>query len=59
MPRRQIGQETFEFGDAERMSSLNLIAQLIDWARPDAALRDVHAAGRGEPASARISEAST
>lgn len=48
MPRRRIGQETFGFGDVERLSSLDAIARLIDWAPLDVALRDVYAADRGE-----------
>jgi len=50
MPRRRIGQETFAFGAAARASSLDALQKLIDWSRPDAVLRDVYAAERGEAA---------
>lgn len=50
MPRRRIGQETFGFGATEGTSSLDRLHDLIDWSRPEAALRDVYAAARGEAA---------
>jgi IS5 family transposase len=50
MPRRRIGQETFGFGVAERISSLDALHDLIEWSQPQALLREVYAAERGEAA---------
>lgn len=50
MPRRWIGQEAFEFGAKEGTSTLDRLHDLIDWSLPEAALRDVYAAERGEAA---------
>ena len=50
MLRRRIGQESFGFGAEERSSRLDALSDLIDWARPEALLREVYAAERGEAA---------
>jgi len=52
MARRQIGQETLGFGadEANRMSSLERLSELIDWAPVDFLLADIHSAAKGEAA---------
>lgn len=50
MPRRRIGQESFGFGAEERCTKLDALHDLIDWAQPEALLREVYAAERGEAA---------
>ena len=52
MSRRRIGQESFGFGDPRRGggSSLDDLAQLIDWAPVDQALGEISSAAKGEPA---------
>ena len=51
MPRRRIGQEEFGFGavGAIRSSSLDALAELIDWSAIAPHLAGIHAAARGEP----------
>lgn len=52
MSRRRIGQERFGFGDRRgtRGSSLDDLAELIDWAPVERALSDISNAAKGEPA---------
>jgi transposase, IS5 family len=50
MPRRRIGQESFRFVEDERKSSLDALHDVIDWSQPEALLREVYAAERGEAA---------
>ena len=51
MSRRQIGQEAFGFAvDRSGTSSLDDLADLIDWAPVDQALVVISCAARGEPA---------
>lgn len=50
MPRRRIGQESFGFGAEARRSPLDALGDLIDWTQPEALLREVYAAERGEAA---------
>jgi len=52
MARRQIGQEILGFGTdrANRMSSLEKLSELIDWAPVDLLLADIHSASKGEAA---------
>lgn len=47
MPRRRIGQERL-FQEEPKRSSLDEIADLIDWSPVEAALEVIHAAPRGE-----------
>lgn len=47
MARRRIGQETM-FGAGERRSSLEELAEFIDWAPIDRGLAVIHSAPRGE-----------
>jgi IS5 family transposase len=52
MARRQIGQETLGFGAERenRVSPLEKLSELIDWAPVDFLLADIHAASKGEAA---------
>lgn len=52
MSRRQIGQEAFGFvqGEPGRNRRLDAITAMIDWAPLERALKDIHAAAKGEPA---------
>ncbi len=50
MPRRRIGQETFGFDAAERVTALDGLHDLIDWAPIQAALEAIPVARRGEAA---------
>jgi IS5 family transposase len=47
MPRRRIGQETM-FGASTKRSSLDEIAELVDWAPIERQLEVIHATPRGE-----------
>ena len=47
MPRRRIGQETM-FGASEKRSSLDELAELIDWAPIKRRLEVIYSAPRGE-----------
>ena len=48
MPRRVIGQEILGFDAAERVSSLDTLHELIDWAPLESVLGEIYAAERGE-----------
>lgn len=49
MPRRRIGQETFEFtSNNVGRSSLDELARLIDWAEIDRCLAGIYASTKGE-----------
>jgi transposase, IS5 family len=51
MAQRRIGQETFRFGaTAERQTSLDALAALIDWPRADLVLAPLYPAVKGEKA---------
>lgn len=50
MPRRRIGQETFGFDAADRVSALDALHDLINWAPMEAALEAIPVARRGEAA---------
>jgi transposase, IS5 family len=52
MARRRIGQEAFGFigGERGRNAGLDALDRVIDWAPVEAALRQVYAAAKGEPA---------
>lgn len=51
MPRRRIGQEEFGFTAAKsaRSSSLEALAELIEWSAITPHLAGIHAVARGEP----------
>lgn len=51
MGRRRIGQETLRLScQAGGVSSLDRLADLIDWTPIEVLLSDIHAAAKGEPA---------
>jgi IS5 family transposase len=53
MARRRIGQERFEFstgGSERKTSSLDELAEVIDWLVVDAALKELYTAAKGEQA---------
>lgn len=51
MARRRIGQEAFRFGtQAERQTSLDALAALIDWSIADQVLAPLYPATKGEKA---------
>ena len=51
MARRRIGQEVFGFAaGGGRNAGLDELGRSIDWGALDALLKDVYAAGKGEPA---------
>jgi IS5 family transposase len=50
MPRRRIGQETFGFDVAERVTALDELHDLIDWTPIEASLEAIPVAQRGEAA---------
>ncbi len=51
MARRRIGQEAFRFGtEAERQTSLDALAALIDWSIAESVLAALYPAPKGEKA---------
>lgn len=51
MSRRRIGQEKFGFAaDRGQHSSLDALAQVIDWVEIDQALGVISCSAKGEPA---------